>query len=251
MSAEMVLPTKKVKAVAKSPRKLVIYSKPKVGKTSALAELPNSLILDFERGTDFLDAVKITVNDLSELRTIGEKIKEAGKPYKYIIVDTVTKLEDMCLGLAGTLYRKTAMGARWGLLNDGTPDPSASVLALPNGAGYLYIREAFFSVLNYIETLADRVIYLGHLKSKFLEKNGKEVSASELDLVGKLKSMLSADVDAIGFLYRDGNKNILSFKTTDEITCGARPEHLKNKEIVLSETNEGKLTVNWDQIYID
>jgi hypothetical protein len=35
-------------------------------------------------------------------------------------------------------------------------------------------------------------------------------------------------------LYRKGNKNILSFKTSDEISCGARPEHLRNKEIELS-----------------
>ena len=90
------LPVQKIKATSLSPRKLIIYSKPKVGKTSALAELPDSLILDLENGTDFLDAVKIKVNNLTELREAGEAILAAGKPYKYLIVDTVTKLEDMC-----------------------------------------------------------------------------------------------------------------------------------------------------------
>lgn len=251
MSDEIILPVEKVKAVAKSPRKLVIFSKPKVGKTSAVSYLDDALILDFERGTDFLDARKIRVGSLAELRKIGEQILKQNKPYKYIIVDTVTKLEDLVMPLACSLYRKTSMGLRWGLLNDGTPDPSANITTLPNGAGYAYIREAFFSVTNYIETLADRIIYLGHLKAKFLEKNGKEVIAAELDLTGKIKSMLSADVDAIGLLYRDKDKCFLSFKTTDDIICGARPDHLKNTEILLSELKDGKLMVNWENIFID
>lgn len=239
----LVLPTKKVAAKSQSPRKLIIYSKPKVGKTSALAELDNALIIDLERGTDFLDAMKVQVNDLTELKQVGQAILDAGKPYKYIVIDTITKLEDMCLPLALTMYRKTPMGKNF----DGT-----NVLTLPNGAGYLYLREAIDSVVKYLDTLSERIIYLGHIKLKSIEKNGKEVTASDLDLTGKIKSMMSADVDAIGMLYREGTKNILSFKTTDDVICGARPKHLKNQEVVLSEMDEkGNVTVNWDKVFID
>ena len=56
--------------------------------------------------------------------------------------------------------------------------------------------------------------------------------------------------DAIGYLYRKGNQNILSFKTTDDVACGARPQHLSNQEIVLTERDEnGKLIAHWDRIY--
>lgn len=241
--SELILPTKKVAAKSHSPRKLIIYSKPKVGKTSALADLDNALIIDLEKGTDFLDAMKVQVNDLAELRKVGDAIIAAGKPYRYIVLDTITKLEEMCLPLALTMYKKTPMGKSF----DGT-----NVLTLPNGAGYLYLREAIESVVRYVETLADRVIYLGHIKLKAIEKNGKEVNAADLDLTGKIKSMMSADVDAIGMLYREGSKNILSFKTTDDIICGARPKHLKNQDIVLSEMDEkGNLKVNWDKVFID
>ncbi len=237
------LPVQKIKATSLSPRKLIIYSKPKVGKTSALAELPDSLILDLENGTDFLDAVKIKVNNLTELREAGEAILAAGKPYKYLIVDTVTKLEDMCGELACKLYKNTPMGKSFAGTN---------VLTLPNGAGYLYLREAVISVTTYLETLADVIIYLGHIKLKSIEKAGKEVSAMDLDLTGKIKSMMSADSDAIGMLYREGNKTILSFKTTDDIICGARPKHLKNQEIVLSEIDEkGNFITHWDKVFVD
>ena len=239
----LVLPTKKVAAKSQSPRKLIIYSKPKVGKTSALAELENALIIDLEKGTDFLDAMKVQVNDLAELKQVGQAIIDAGKPYKYIVIDTITKLEDMCLPLALTMYRKTPMGKNF----DGN-----NVLTLPNGAGYLYLREAIDSVVKYLDTLSERIIYLGHIKLKSIEKNGKEVTASDLDLTGKIKSMMSADVDAIGMLYREGSKNMLSFKTTDDVICGARPKHLKNQEVVLSEIDEkGNVTVDWSKVFID
>jgi hypothetical protein len=85
-----------------------------------------------------------------------------------------------------------------------------------------------------------------------LEKNGAEFSSLDLDLTGKLKRIASSKSDAIGYLYRKGNKNILSFKTTDEISCGARPEHLRNQEIVLSEILEdGTFKTHWDRIFID
>ena len=241
---QIVLPKKKISATSKSPKRMLIFSKPKTGKTSLLAELPNSLLLDLEDGSDFLDAVKIKIDSVDRLKEVGEAIKKEGKPYKYIIVDTVTRLEDLSVSLALKIYKATPMGSKY----DGT-----DVRTLPNGAGYSYLREAFFKLTDYIETLADRTIYLGHLKSKFIEKNGKEVQAVEVDLTGKIKSMLSANVDAIGLLYRSKhNENILSFKTNDDVICGARPEHLKNQEIVVSEVNEkNKFITHWDKIYID
>lgn len=240
---KFTLPLKKIKAVSKSPRKLIIFSSPKTGKTSALAELPNSLILDLERGTDFLDAVKVQISTLEDLMKVGKAIKEAGTPYKYIVIDTVTKLEELCMPLAIKIYKATPMGKNY----DGD-----NILTLPNGGGYAYMRDAFEKINNFLESLAPRIIYVGHLKAKYIEQNGREVEAASLDLQGKLKSILSAASDAIGILYREGNKNILSFKTKSEIICGARPEHLKDKEIVLSELGEdGKLKVYWDKIFID
>jgi len=41
----------------------------------------------------------------------------------------------------------------------------------------------------------------------------------------------------------------LSFKTNEETTCGARPEHLRNEEIVISEMIDGKLVTYWDKVY--
>ena len=44
----MNLPTTKSPPERKSPRLLVIFSKPKIGKTTAFAELEDTLIIDLE-----------------------------------------------------------------------------------------------------------------------------------------------------------------------------------------------------------
>ena len=238
----IVLPTSKVKAERVNPKRIVIYSKPKTGKTTAYAGLENNLILDLENGTDYVDALKININSLQELLDAGKAIKEAGKPYKFITVDTVTALEDMIMPLAVKLYRQTSMGKNY----DGD-----NVTTLPNGAGYLYIRQAFFQVLDFIDTLAPHIILSGHIKDKQVDDKGELVMSANIDLTGKIKSLICANADAIGYMYRKGNKVILSFKTNEEVTCGARPEHLRNAEIVISEMSEaGELEFHWDKIYV-
>ena len=238
----IVLPTRKVGPQRVNPKRLIIYSKPKTGKTSAFAGLDENLIIDLENGSDYVEALKIQVNSLQELLDAGKAIKAAGNPYKFVTIDTVTALEDMVGPLALKLYRQTSMGKNY----DGD-----NILSLPNGAGYLYLRQAFFQVLDFIDTLAPHIILAGHIKDKQVDDKGEMVLAANIDLTGKIKSLICANADAIGYMYRKGNKTILSFKTSEEVTCGARPEHLRNEEIVVSEMNErGELEFHWDKIYV-
>jgi hypothetical protein len=238
----IVLPTSKVKAERQNPKRMIIYSKPKTGKTTAYAGLENNLILDLENGSDYVEALKVKINNLQELLDAGKAIKAAGNPYKVVTIDTVTALEEMIQPLAVKLYRSTSMGKNF----DGD-----NVTSLPNGAGYLYIRQAFFQVLDFIDTLAPHIILSGHIKDKVVDDKGEMVMSANIDLTGKIKSLICAQADAIGYMYRKGNKTILSFKTNEEVTCGARPEHLRNEEIVVTEMNEkGELEFHWDKIYV-
>jgi hypothetical protein len=237
----IVLPTKKVKAERVNPKRIVIYSKPKTGKTTAYAGLEDNLILDLENGADYVEALKVKISSLQELLDTGKAIKAAGNPYKFVTVDTVTALEDMIMPLAIKLYKQTPMGKNF----DGD-----TVVTLPNGAGYLYIRQAFFQVLDFIDTLAPTIILSGHIKDKVVDDKGEMVMSANIDLTGKIKSLICANADAIGYMYRKGNKTILSFKTNEEVTCGARPEHLRNEEIVITEMVDGVLTTSWEKVFI-
>jgi hypothetical protein len=236
----IVLPTKKVKADRVNPKRLIVYSKPKTGKTTAFAGLDDNLIIDLENGADYVEAMKVKANNLQELKEVGKAIKDAGYPYQYITIDTVTALEDMVMPLAINLYKQTPMGKNYS---------GDSILTLPNGAGYLYVRQAFFQVLDFIDTLAPHIILSGHIKDKQVDDKGEMVMSANIDLTGKIKSLICANADAIGYMYRKGNETILSFKTNEEVTCGARPEHLRNEEIIISEMKDGKLKTYWDKVY--
>lgn len=252
------LPTKKIEPEHLNPRKMLIYSIPKAGKTTLLAELENNLILDLDNGSEFVKALKLVINNMGELRQVMRALiegKKADPPiqYDYITIDTITKLEEIILPLAKELYRKTSMGKRFDYDEQGNDLNSQTVLNLPQGAGYLYLREAFETVRKALEALPVKgIIYLGHLKEKFLEKSGKEVISKDVDLTGKLKTILCADVDAIGYLYRSENKTYISFKTSDEILCGSRAAHLKNKEVLAGEMLEsGEFKAHWENIFVE
>ena len=230
------LPKKKVKASRKSPKNMIIYGAPKIGKTTVLAQLDDCLIIDLEQGSDMLDALKVQVNSLAELGKIGKAIYDEGKPYKYVAIDTISKLEEWCEEEGKQIYLKTPMGKNFEQKN-----PGMSILSLPNGAGYLYLRMAYKRWLDRLNTLADHVILVGHLKDKMLEKKGKEVAVKDLDLTGKIKQITCANADAVGYIYREDDVTMISFDSLDDIVAGSRCEHLKGKT----------MPMEWSEIFID
>jgi len=243
-----LLPKSIVKATRKNPKKIIIFGKPKSGKTTITAPLENNLIIDLESGSDFVDALKVKANNLNELRSIIKELdteskNNNGNPvYKYITIDTMTKLEEMVMPLACKLYQDTTMGKNW---------EGDDVRKLANGAGYMYQREAFMTVLNQISKYCDTLILIGHTKDSMIDKAGDQLTERSVDLTGKTGGIIAADVDAIAYIYRKDNETILNFQSSDSLVAGSRCEHLRGKEIVVAKSDEnGKLNIDWSQIFI-
>ena len=169
-------------------------------------------------------------------QTIGKEIYQEGKPYKYVAIDTITKLEEWCEEEGKQIYLKTPMGKNFEQKN-----PGMSILSLPNCAGYLYLRMAYKKWIDRLNTLADHVILVGHLKDKMLEKKGKEVAVKDLDLTGKIKQITCANADAVGYIYRDDEQTMISFDSLGDVTAGSRCDHLKGKT----------MPMEWSKIFID
>lgn len=210
----------------------MIYGPPKVGKTTVTALLDNCLLIDLEDGSSFVDAMKIKVDTLQDLYNAGEQIKAENRPYKYIAIDSISRLEELCEVAATNTYKKTAIGSRF---------EGKSVLELPNGAGYYWLRQTYKHWIDYLNTLAEHLIFIGHLKDKLIEQNGKEVSAKDIDLTGKIRTITCADADAVGYVFRKEDELWITFESKEEIVCGARPEHLKGKTIPFE----------WNNIFIN
>ena len=103
----MELPKKVVKASRKSPKNMIIYGPPKIGKTTVLSQLKDCLIIDLEDGSDMVDALKVKVSNLKELADLGKEIIKQKRPYKYIAIDTISKLEEWCESEAKVIYMRT------------------------------------------------------------------------------------------------------------------------------------------------
>lgn len=243
----LVLPTTKIPAKSTCIKYLILYGLPKSGKTSCLAQLENNLIVDLEGGSQFIDALAVqarTIGDLGEIaQAIRAKNTEVGHNfYKRITIDNATRLEDICMSYACTLYKKTEIGKNW---------KGDDVTTLPRGAGYKYLRDAVKKVIDMFKDLCDEFILVGHVKDSITDKDGEEVNAKEIDLVGKLGKIVCGMADAVGYVYRKENETHISFKSGGDGTImEARPRHIAGKDIVIATGNEdGSITTYWDKVY--
>lgn len=237
------LPTNKIPAETQDPKYLILFGLPKVGKTTVLSTLDNNLILDFENGSTYVDALKIKIDSLQTLKETIKAIKEAGRPYKYITIDTITAVEEMAKPVALNLYKNSPVYSdRYVNVTD--------ITRLPNGSGYTFLRQAVEAIVDLIASATDNIIICGHVRDASLNDN-LDGTVKDLDLTGKLKRILSARSDAIGFIHRDDDSNLcINFGQDGEILTGARPQHLANKDIVVAERNDdGSFTSHWERIY--
>ena len=243
---EIVLPTTPKEPITRDPSTLILYARPKIGKTSSLALLPNNLIIDLENGSDHVGGLTLKANSFTELKNVKDaliKAKDSGTQYDYITIDTISALEEFSKELAAMLYKNTPMGKSW---------KGTDVTTLPNGAGYLFMRQAFIMIVEQFKPLAKKCLILsGHVKDKLIAKDGEEVSVAELDLVGKLSSIMCSRVDAICILTRKDGKVIANFNGNGDAIIEARAEHLSGKEILLTEKVDGVITAHWDKIFLE
>jgi predicted kinase len=104
----MELPTERQQVTDYNPSLMVLFGKPKSGKSTIAAALDNALIIDLEDGYRSLPVMRVkarSAKDLLEIKkAVVQKAKELGKfPYKYIVLDNATRLEEMALPVAADL----------------------------------------------------------------------------------------------------------------------------------------------------
>lgn len=122
---------------------------------------------------------------------------------------------------------------------------------LARGAGYKYLRDAVKKVIDMFKDLCDEFILIGHVKDSITDKDGQEVNAKEIDLVGKLGRIICGLADAVGYVYRKENETHISFKGGNgDSVLEARAKHIAGRDIVIATGNEdGSLTTYWDKVY--
>ena len=112
----------------------------------------------------------------------------------------------------------------------------SAVQDLAFGKGFGMVREKVLNTVKILKDIFPHVIIIGHRKwARAVVASKAIVEPESLDLTGKLKNMLMADCDAIGYVYRDEEKGnlMVTFQSNDALEAGSRSPHLKGKELEL------------------
>lgn len=232
----IVLPDTPLPATALNPQFLLLYGVRKVGKSTLLSKLPNNLIIDLENGTNFLSCLKVKASNLEDFILLTEEIKKHNpRKYRYVTIDTVDILERWAFELAVKNYKASPIGKNF---------QGDDVSELPNMGGWNWIRKAFKEVLQYTYALAETVIYVGHVRDKFIEGVGTTATSKELDLTGRNKVILTEICDSVGHVYRDMQGIGINFVSTQHVLCSSRVSHVTGKDFRF----DGKK--GWEQIFL-
>lgn len=235
------LPTKVKEGVTINPKSMIIYGLAKSGKTTSLSKLDNCLIIDTEKGTDFVEGTFVmqlpenlgAVGKFKWLKDLAIKIKNEGYPYKYVCIDTLSELDTLaehvgtfvyCNSIQGKKFNRDAQGV---IMKPDNPEYE-SVLTLPNGFGYRYSREAILDIFESLKSLGSVcTIFVCHVADKMMTKTGNtEVMVKDLALVGKTRDILPRMVDAVANLYNEEGKTMISFVGSEHKIGGVRAKHL-------------------------
>ena len=213
----MALKRVKRKVISNNPKVMLLYGAPKVGKTTALSQLMNCLIIDTEQGANMVEGYIEEANNREELIEILKKAKD-GHNYTYVAIDTIDKIAD------------------WADKSVCKDEGVTAIADLAFGKGFALSREKVLNTVKVLKEVFPFVILIGHRKwAQAVLESKAIVQPESLDLTGKLKNMLMADCDAIGYVYRNEEKDklMVSFKANEALEAGSRSPHLRGKEIEL------------------
>ena len=217
----MALKKVKRKAVSQNPKTMLLYGAPKVGKTTALSQLEDCLIIDTENGANMVDGYIETVSNREELISLLQEAKE-GHEYKYAAIDTIDKI---------AIWAEKAICEQ---------ENVTAIADLAFGKGFGMVREKVLNTVNILKEIFPHVIIIEHRKwAKAIVDSKAIVEPESLDLTGKLKNMLMADCDAIGYVYRneENSKLMVTFQANEALEAGSRSPHLRGKDVELKWNN--------------
>jgi len=247
---DIELPSEPTEAILENPATLGLFGKAKVGKTSAVLDLPDCLTISLEpRGTDFKRGLKLRIPDglnplesIAWLRAVIKKLKESPKKYKFVAVDSLTIVDTWTAWTGTERYMKTNAGKNWNRWNkEDHPNKKElwgkimpfghedyqSINDQEGGYGYKWSRIELVDLYREMSTLGQicTIFIMHHVENKITRKvNNENVEITErgLALTGILKEIIARELDAIGYIYHQDGKTMINFQNNEEKVGGMR-----------------------------
>lgn len=194
----------------------------KTGKSTFGSQLPRSLFLNFEQGTNALAGIRsVPILRWGDFKKVLSQLRkpQAREMYDSIVVDTASIAWQLC--------------EKYICQREGVD----SIRDIPWGQGWGMLRNEFSECWREITLLGFGILFIAHSKDKPTEmrdEDGNEITAVAPDLPNQCYTIINSIVDIIGYLQvqmnNDGtSERFLYTRSTPTVFAGSRYQYLAPK----------------------
>ena len=198
---------------------VLLYGKPKSGKTTAACSFPDAVLLAFEKGYNAIgNAFPYDVNKWSDFKMALRDLEDQRSKdrFKTVIIDTVSICWEMC-----EKYICQQNGVQ-------------KIGDIPWGGGYTACKKEFETSIRRITQLGYGVVLIAHSASR-VEKtaDGSDIEIISPDLPKRASEVCNGIVDIIGYIGNEWvngeRKRWLYTRETPTLFAGSRFKYMPDK----------------------
>ena len=199
---------------------ILIYGKPKTGKTTLASRFPKNLLVAFEKGYNAIDGIKaVDINKWSDFKVVLRQLEkpEARAIYDTITIDTTTIAYEMC---------EQFICAQNGV---------QSIRDIAWGQGWGLAKKEFENCLRKITMLGYGLVLISHIETrKEKTSDDSEIEILAPSMPKRCYEVVNQIVDIIGYIATewddDGNsQRWLYTRQTPTVMAGSRFPYLAPK----------------------
>ncbi len=198
---------------------VLLYGKPKSGKTTAACSFPDAVLLAFEKGYNAIgNAYPFDINKWSDFKLALRDLEDprSKERFKTVIIDTVSICWEMC-----EKYICQQNGVQ-------------KIADIPWGGGYTACKKEFETSIRRITQLGYGVVLIAHSASR-VEKtaDGSDIEIISPDLPKRAAEVCNGIVDIIGYIGNEWvngeRKRWLYTRETPTLFAGSRFKYMPDK----------------------
>lgn len=201
---------------------ILVYGKPKVGKTSLSAQFPKNLLLAFEKGYNAIGGLKVVdITKWADFRMTLRQLErpEARELYDTVTIDTTAIAWDLC---------EQYICAQ---------NSVQKISDIPWGQGYTACKKEFESCMRKITQLGFGLVFIAHVDKRVETiSDGSEVEFLAPSIPKRCYDVVNQLVDIIGYIdivvdkeNPEKSERWLYTRQTPTIMAGSRFKYLPPK----------------------
>lgn len=201
---------------------VLVYSLPKVGKTSLAAQFPRALLCAFEIGYHALPGVKAAdISSWSDFKKVVQQLKlpKAKEMYDTVIIDTVSIATDLCEKYILAQNDVETLGD------------------IPWGQGWSQYKKEFDTPFRELTQLGYGIVFICHSKevnTGLKDADGNDIKGVAPDINKTGLNTVNRLVDIIGYISQEfqpdgSSKRYFYTRQTPTVFAGSRYKYLAPK----------------------